>query len=157
LFEHLKRHAIKADAFFFVPAFFLFIGGMALVAWDIGRREGDTDVAQAWNSVGLLLVVLGLAFVLVATFTLRKNYSSSLVIRKGHELVVHGIYRVVRHPIYLGAILVPLGVPIGMSRWIALPPMLLLIPLFVYRMRIEERLLLEKFGDDYQAYRARTK
>jgi protein-S-isoprenylcysteine O-methyltransferase Ste14 len=157
LFEHLKRHAIMADAFFFVPAFFLFIGGMAFVAWDIGRREGDTGVAQAWNPVGLLLVVLGLAFVLVATFTLRKNYSSSLVIQEGHELVVHGIYRVVQHPIYLGAILVTLGVPIGMSSWIALPLMLLLIPLFVYRMRIEEHLLLEEFGDDYQAYMARTK
>ena len=157
MLKHIKRHAIKADAFFLVPAFFLYIGGMALVAWDIIRREGETGVDQALNPVGLLLVVLGLAFVLVATFTLRKNYSSSLVIRKGHELVVHGIYRVVRHPIYLGAILVTLGVPIGMSSWIALPPMLLLIPLFVYRMRIEERLLLEEFGDDYQTYMARTK
>ena len=70
---------------------------------------------------------------------------------------MHGIYRVVRHPIYLGAILVTLGLPIGTSSWIALPPMLLLIPLVFYRMHIEERLLLEEFGDGYRAYMARTK
>ena len=89
--------------------------------------------------------------------TLRKNYSSTLVIRRGHELVTNGIYRVVRHPIYFGAILVVLGMPIGTASWIALPPMLLLIPLVVYRMGIEERLLLAEFGDDYRAYMKRTK
>ena len=156
MLEHLKRHAIKADAWFLVPAFFLYVGGMALVAWDVSQREAETGVI-ALNRLGLLLIVVGLAFVLVAPFTLRTNYSSSLVIRKDHELVTHGIYRIVRHPIYLGAILVTLGVPIGTSSWIALPPMLLLIPLFIYRMRIEERLLLEEFGDDYRAYMARTK
>lgn len=157
MLEHLKRHAIKADAFFFVPAFFLYVGGMALLAWDVNRREGVTGIEQALNPVGLLLVALGLVFLLVAAFTLRGNYSSSLVIRKDHKLVVHRVYRIVRHPIYLGAILVTLGLPIGMSSWIALPPMLLLIPLLLYRMRTEERLLVEEFGDDYQAYMARTK
>lgn len=100
---------------------------------------------------------VGLVFVLVAPVTLRKNYSFTLVIRRDHELVTSGIYRIVRHPIYFGAILVALGLPIGTASWIALPPMLLLIPLVLYRMGIEERLLLEKFGDDYRAYMERTK
>lgn len=97
MLEHLKRHAIKADAFFFVPAFFLYVGGMALVTWNLYRRE-EAGVAQQLNPAGLLLIGLGLVFVLVATFTLRKNYSSTLVIRQDHRLIVHGIYRVVRHP-----------------------------------------------------------
>jgi protein-S-isoprenylcysteine O-methyltransferase Ste14 len=82
---------------------------------------------------------VGLVFVLVAPVTLRKNYSSTLVIRRDHELVTSGIYRIVRHPIYFGAILVALGLPIGTASWIALPPMLLLISLVLYRMGIEER------------------
>ena len=157
MLENIKRHAVRADAVFFVPAFFLYAGGMTLVGWDYLRRESGTGVARALNPVGILLVVLGLVFVLVAPITLRKNYSSTLVIRNDHKLIMHGIYRVVRHPIYLGAILVSLGVPVTASSWIALPPMPLLIPLIVYRMRIEERLLLEEFGDDYRAYMARTK
>jgi len=157
LLEHLKRHAIRADAFFFVPAFFLYVGGMGLVIWDLVRREGENGGVQTLSPVGLLLVAIGLVFVLVGPATLRRNYSSSLVIRKGHQLVQHGIYRVVRHPIYLGAMLVTLGVPIVTSSWIALPPMLLLIPLFIYRMGVEERLLMEEFGDDYRAYMSRTR
>lgn len=150
--DHIKRHAIKADAFFLVPAFFLFCGGMALLGWDVIRRQVAT-----LSPVGLVLVGVGLVFLLVSPLTLRGNYSSTLVIRKDHELVVSGIYRVVRHPIYLGAILVTLGMPISTASWIALPPMLLLIPLVVYRMGVEERLLLEEFGDDYRAYMERTK
>lgn len=157
LLDHFKRHAIKADAFFFVPAFFLYCGGMALLGWDVIRRELATGLIQALSPVGLVLVGVGLVFVIVGSLTLGRNYSSSLVIRKDHKLVVSGIYRVVRHPIYLGAILVTLGLPISTASWIALPPMLLLIPLVVYRMGVEERLLLEEFGDDYRAYMERTK
>lgn len=158
MLEHLKRHAIRADAFFLVPAFSIYVGGMGLVAWDVIRRVGESgSVAPILNPAGLLLVALGLLFLLVGAATLRRNYSSTLVIREGHQLVEHGIYRVVRHPIYLGAILVSYGVPIGVSSWIALPPMLFLIPLFVYRMGLEEGLLIEEFGDDYRAYMSRTR
>jgi len=155
--KHLKRHAVKADAFFLVPGFILLIAEGALVVWDLIRREGGPDALQTFGRVGLFLVVAGLGFAFAGALTLRSNYSSTLVIRKGHELVVHGIYRFVRHPIYLGAILVTLGGPIGTSSWIALPPMLLLIPLFVYRMGVEEGLLLEEFGDEYRVYTSNTK
>ncbi len=157
MLEHLKRHAIRADAFFLVPAFILYVTGMALVVWNLWRLDSEGDVSEALNPVGLLMVALGLVGVLVAAFTLRRSYSSTLVIREDHELVVRGIYRLVRHPIYLGTMLVSLGVPIGVSSWIALPPMLLLIPLFMYRMGIEEGLLLEEFGGEYRAYMASTK
>ena len=127
MLEHLKRHAIRADAFFLVPGFLLLVAEGALIVWDVFRREGGDDALQTFGPVGLLLVVAGLGFTLGGALTLRSNYSATLVIRKSHELVVHGIYRFVRLPIYLGAILVTLGGPIGTSSWIALPPMLLLV------------------------------
>jgi protein-S-isoprenylcysteine O-methyltransferase Ste14 len=155
--KHLKRHAIKADLFFLVPFFLLYAGGAALIVWDLVRRARETGVTPDLNLAGLLSIVFGLILALAGAFTLRTNYSSTLVIREGHKLVVHGVYGVVRHPIYLGAILVALGMPIVTSSWVAIPPMLLLIPLFAYRMRIEERLLLQEFGDEYLKYMARTK
>ena len=157
MLEHLKRHAIQADAFFLVPGFFLLVGEGALIVWDLFRRDGGPDALQTFGPVGLLLVVAGLGFALGGALTLRSNYSSTLVIRKSHQLVVHGIYRFVRHPIYLGAILVTLGGPIGMSSWIGLLPALLLIPLFIYRMGVEEGLLLEEFGEGYRVYMSNTK
>ena len=157
MLDQFKRHAIKADTFFLVPAFFLFCGGMLLLGWDVIRREAETNTGPVVNFSGFVLVGVGLIFVLAAPVTLRKNYSSTLVIRKDHELVTSGIYRVVRHPIYFGVILVTLGLPIGTASWVALPPMVLLIPLVIYRIGIEERLLLEEFPADYRAYMERTK
>ena len=155
--EHLKRHAIQADVFFLIPGFFLLAGEAALMVWDLFRREGGPDALQTFSTAGLLFVVAGLGFALGGAVTLRSNYSATLLIRESHELVVHGIYRFVRHPIYLGTILVMLGGPIGTSSWIALLPALLLIPLFIYRMGVEEGLLLEEFGEEYRVYMSNTK
>lgn len=127
------------------------------MVWDLSRREGGADAVQTFSAAGLLFVVAGLGLALGGAVTLRSNYSATLLIRESHELVVHGIYRFVRHPIYLGTILVMLGGPIGTSSWIALLPALLLIPLFIYRMGVEEGLLLEEFGEEYRAYMSNTK
>lgn len=157
MLKHLKRHAVQADVFFLVPAFVLLVAEGSLIVWDLSRRQGGPDALLTFDPVGTVLVVVGLGLALCGALTLRGNYSSTLVIRVSHELIVHGVYRFVRHPIYLGTILVMLGGPVGTSSWIALLPALLLILLFVYRMGVEEGLLLEEFGDRYRAYMSNTK
>ena len=62
-----------------------------------------------------------------------------------------------RHPIYLGAILVAIGVPVFASSLDGLLIMLLLIPIALIRIRIEERLLSDEFGDEHQAYQNSTR
>lgn len=154
---NIKRSAIKADLLFLIPAFLVYTTGMLLLAWDIGHRPVEAGLVASLGPVGVISVVIGLALAVTGAVALRTNYSSTLVIRESHELVDRGLYRVVRHPIYLGALLVALGLPLGTSSWIALPPMLLLIPLVLYRIHIEERLLIEEFGDAYRSYMRRTR
>lgn len=55
MLEHLKRHAIKADAIFFVPAFFLYIGGMALVAWNLRIFANLAEVTAPGDRVLLII------------------------------------------------------------------------------------------------------
>jgi protein-S-isoprenylcysteine O-methyltransferase Ste14 len=71
--------------------------------------------------------------------------------------VAHGIYRFTRGPTYLGVHLACIGMPVYASSWVGVLIMSALIPLFLYRIRIEERLLTEKFGDPLQTYREATR
>ena len=68
----------------------------------------------------------------------------------------HGIYRKVRHPLYTGTIMLLLGMPLIFSSWYGFAVMLLVVPLFVKRIRREEGLLIEEFGAEYEAYIERS-
>ncbi|MEE8201002.1 MAG: isoprenylcysteine carboxylmethyltransferase family protein, partial [Candidatus Acidoferrales bacterium] len=77
-------------------------------------------------------------------------------LQEDHRLVQSGIYGVIRHPIYLRALLVFVGLPLLFRSWLLLP-MLLLGSLFVaLRIRQEEKLLAGHFGAEFEAYRRRT-
>lgn len=73
------------------------------------RMLFDPEVARRLSVskvVGLVLMIIGFAIAFTAVFTLKRFYASTLVTRVDHRLITHGIYRFVRHPIYLGALLV---------------------------------------------------
>ena len=67
--------------------------------------------------------------------------------------LVHGVYRFTRHTIYLGVIMVSIGVPVYVSSLYGLLTMSDMIPLILNRIRIEERLLTDEFGDAYRTYK----
>ena len=107
---------------------------------------------SAQRIAGLALVVTGFIILLVGAGTLGRSHSSTLVIRENHRLITHGIYRFTRHPIYLGVIMVCIGLPVYASSWVGVLIMSALIPLFLYRIRLEEKLLSEEYGDAYRTY-----
>ena len=111
---------------------------------------------SAISVTGLVLIVIGGPITLVAAVTMRRSYSSTLVIREDHRLIQHGIYGYLRHPIYFGTTLALMGLPLCISSLYGFLVMLLVIPLFLNRIRIEEGLLLEEFGEEYGEYRKRV-
>ena len=154
----IVRNAIREDVLYFaIPAIIVLIAGMGVSGWDLVRRQASLALLSIQNIIGLAFIIIGLAIMLVAQITLRRFYSSTLVIRKDHQLITHGIYRFVRHPIYLGAIMgVGIGVPVYVSSLYGLLAMSGLIPIVLNRIRMEERLLTEEFGDAYRAYKDAT-
>ncbi len=153
----IVRNAIREDVLFFaLPAAFVFSAGLVVSAWDLVRQQGSLYILSGQSIVGLALIVIGLIINLVAAGTLRRFYSSSLVIRADHQLITHGVYRCTRHPIYLGAIMVCIGVPVYVSSLYGLLTISALIPLILNRIRIEERLLTDEFGDAYRTYKEAT-
>lgn len=74
-----------------------------------------------------------------------------------HEAAIDSIYSRVRHPAYTGNLLFWFGTPLLFSSLRGFLIMLLLIPCFLYRIKIEESMLAEKFGSEYLEYVKRTK
>ena len=86
------------------------------------------------------------------------NWSITLELREGHTLVTGGVYRTIRHPMYTALLLISLGQALVIPNWIAGPAYLVAITLLVaLRLRPEERMMVEQFGAEYEAYRARSK
>lgn len=113
--------------------------------------DGDTT---RWIGVGLFVV--GGVLRLWPVFVLRNRFSGLVAIQPGHTLVTSGIYRVIRHPSYVGLLVNSLGWSLAFRSWVGvILTALTLVPL-LSRIRAEERLLREEFGDEYAAYCART-
>jgi len=112
-----------------------------------------------WMQIaGLALVLAAVGLSVWARTHIRGLYSGHVEVQASHRLVQSGPYRCVRHPGYSGFVLMTLGVGIGYSSWIGLAAIpLLLLPGLAYRMRVEERLLAEQFGEEYQRYVSRTR
>ncbi len=120
------------------------------------RREIWTFDGETVRWVGVVLFAVGGALRLWPVVVLGNRFSGLVAIQKGHELVTGGIYRIIRHPSYLGLLVNSLGWGLAFRSGIGvLLTACLLVPI-VGRIRAEERLLASEFGADYEAYRART-
>jgi len=107
---------------------------------------------------GTLCLAVGLWLFHLSHADLGTNWSITLEVRERHRLVTEGIYRRVRHPMYLALLLYSLGQALVLPNWVAGPSYLVAFGLlFALRVGPEERMMREEFGKDYEAYVARTK
>src|SRR5437773_2410256 len=86
------------------------------------------------------------------------NWSITLEVREQHRLITQGVYRRIRHPMYLALVLYSIGEALVIPNWVAGPANLIAFAiLLALRVRAEERMMGEEFGDEYAVYSARTK
>lgn len=116
-------------------------------------------VQWPWVQVaGLAVMGLGIVLRSVAIHQLGRFHTPNVAIRADHQLLETGLYSVVRHPSYLGALLGFIGFAMTLDNVLSLVLFLLATPaLYLYRIREEDAVLLAAFGDRYRAYCARTK
>ncbi len=107
---------------------------------------------------GAVCLMLGLWLFHRSHADLGTNWSITLEVREKHQLVTHGVYRWVRHPMYLALLIYSLGQALVLPNWLAGPSYgVAMILLFALRAGPEERMMLEVFGKEYKAYMAATK
>jgi protein-S-isoprenylcysteine O-methyltransferase Ste14 len=120
------------------------------------RMEFWTIDGDAVRWLGVALFAGGGALRLWPVFVLGNRFSGLVAIQPGHTLVTGGIYGVIRHPSYLGMLVTTTGWALAFRSGVGLLLVALLVPPLLARIRAEESLLSSQFGDEYEAYRART-
>jgi protein-S-isoprenylcysteine O-methyltransferase Ste14 len=111
-----------------------------------------------WISwIGVIISVSGFSIRLFALFSLGKFYTRTIRITDNHKIITTGTYRYIRHPGYLGVILMFSGAAMAVSNWVGILYTLLIMPSsFIYRIYAEERMLIDHFGENYRKYMAES-
>jgi len=102
---------------------------------------------------GLVIFVLSFGILTLARMQLGNSFS---ITPQAKQVIKHGIYSKVRHPVYVFGLLMFFGLILYINMPILLVVLAILIPVQVMRARAEERVLEEKFGAEYADYRKTT-
>ena len=106
------------------------------------------NLENYWFYVGFTVFVLGVVFLTAATMIFMTTPIG--------ELIIKGIYRYSRHPMYLSTFFVCLGTGIATTSWIFILLSLLIAVCFRQEALIEERICLEQYGSGYREYMERV-
>ena len=105
---------------------------------------------------GVILTAIGYALVLLSGIYLGRQYSAEVTIQKDHQLITAGPYRRIRHPRYLGILLVTLGATLVFRTWAGLVLFPFVLVMLLWRIKDEEALMAREFGNEWRTYCRRT-
>lgn len=136
----------------------MLLAGLAM-AWFCGhddRRNIRTLGGQGAADLGALLFLAGTVLRIAAVRMLGPRHSVWVAVQEDHRLVTGGLYRFVRHPSYVGALLAVFGWAMAFRSVVGLALAALIVLPILSRIRAEENLLIAEFGDLYRSYQLRT-
>jgi protein-S-isoprenylcysteine O-methyltransferase Ste14 len=139
---------IVSLGFIAAPWVYLFTGWPAFADYELPMWAG-------W--IGAVVFAGALLLLWRSHVDLGRNWSPIMVIREEHTLVTRGVYKYMRHPMYSAHFLWAIAQVLLLQNWIAGPAFLVIsVPLYIFRMPIEERMMLDRFGEEYKLYMSRT-
>jgi protein-S-isoprenylcysteine O-methyltransferase Ste14 len=120
------------------------------------RLDFWTFDGESLRWLGFVLFAVGGALRIAPVFVLGRRFSGLVAIQPDHQLVTDGIYRIIRNPSYLGLLVNSVGWALAFRSGVGIALTILMMVPLVARMKSEERLLADRFGSEYETYRART-
>jgi protein-S-isoprenylcysteine O-methyltransferase Ste14 len=132
----------------------------ALLFWDqtaigiLGRALLPAGAGLA--RLGFVAALVGLAIALWARIHLGNYWSDKVVLREDHQLIRTGPYRYMRHPIYSGVLLGVLGTALIVDQWRGLLAFALLLANYTIKAKREERILADRFSEEFAQHRSGT-
>ena len=137
--------------------------GLITLGYALSFSIGATKIGRiyAWNTffaIGMALFVVGFKIRIHSIRTLKQFFTYSVAKVENHQIIETGLYKYIRHPGYLGQLIIFIGISTSISNWLSILVMMVPITLgYLYRIKIEERFMLEQLGDGYLNYQKRTK
>ena len=120
--------------------------------YQIGYWQNST---AAW--MGIAIMLSGLALRYWAAKTLGAFYTRTLQTVEGQQIIQHGPYRIIRHPGYVGTLLLSIGAGLALSNWLVI---MISVPIGLfsqlYRINVEEKMLETTFSEAFETYRQKT-
>jgi protein-S-isoprenylcysteine O-methyltransferase Ste14 len=139
---------------------FVMLGFLLPVVWAIWSVFSFADYPPriALLVAGTACLVSGLWLFYRSHADLGRNWSVTLEVRDLHELITQGVYQRIRHPMYTSLCLYAIGQALVVPNWfVGLADLVPFTILCAVRLTTEEKMMLETFGADYAAYKAKTK
>ena len=137
----------------------IFLAGAAVctaVALDVTFRRPETNSILV--AVGIVLIIFGFILREASHVSLGRNFTYEVKIVKEHQLITTGVHKYIRHPAYTGLFIVAIGICIAMASIIGLiAVIIILLPVGLWRVKVEEKALRDHFGKKYISYKNRVK
>lgn len=136
----------------------LWISGVISILLVIAAPILNTHQIGCWDNatvgwLGLALMLGGLVLRYWAAKTLGEFYTRTLQVIQGQKIVTQSPYNVIRHPGYLGTLLMEIGAGLAVTNKVVLLALLVIgIMSRAYRIGVEEKMLEANFGEEYKAY-----
>lgn len=144
----------------YLQSFPLVLSTLTLIILIISIFQAGT---LQYNNENQLIRIVGLAFYLVFSWVqiwafkvLGDNFSQDIAIKKDHQLVQSGPFKIIRHPQYLSQILMDIGGAAATLSFILAPLAIIQIPFLFMRASFEDKLLEKHFGHLFRSYKKKS-
>jgi protein-S-isoprenylcysteine O-methyltransferase Ste14 len=153
--EQISKWYFQRSVLLFI---FAIIGIIAIRLFEPGilslRVIPDTTLSDVTS---IIITTAGLAFATWARIHLGKFWSSIVMIKSGHHLIRTGPYRIVRNPMYAGMLAAFIGAAIAIGEFVAFVAVGIVIVGIWLKIKAEENILQEKFGEEYIQFKREVK
>src|SRR5271169_196969 len=121
-----------------------------------GWSRTSLGAVPLWLTVFAQVLILGGLFLVFWVLKVNSFASRTIQVEAGQSVISSGPYSMVRHPMYSGSVVMWLSIPLALGSYVAWPAFALLIPLYVYRLLNEEKVLRQELSG-YSEYCLHTR